>query len=135
MRRCVRIGPAVIAVVFFGCGRAATPRAAGPPTQADTVIECVALGGTRHILKIRADGHSADDLTLGGNTGTAEVTDAEYRLRFPVAPPSGGYHLEFRINRYTGEGDRYLKDQRGQVVEARGGDSLIQCSPYTGKPL
>ena len=97
------------------------------------MLQCVALGGIRHILRVRADGRTADDLSLGGTIGTAEVTDAEYRLRFAVPPT--GFHLDFRINRYTGEGYRHLTDQNGHVLQGHGGDDPIQCSPYTGKAL
>jgi hypothetical protein len=98
----------------------------------DAVIDCSALGGIRHILRVRADAHTADDLSLG-KMGSAEVSDAEYRLRFNVDPP--GFHLLFRINRYTGEGYRQLLNQEGHVVGSHGGDDPIQCSPYAGKPL
>ena len=103
-----------------------------PSPAVDTVLDCTALGGVRHILRVRADAHTADDLSLG-KTGSAEVSDADYRLRFNADPQ--GYHLFFRINRYTGEGYRQLTDQEGHLVVGHGGDDPIQCSPYAGKPL
>lgn len=119
--------------MLAGCSQGAQSRPKTQPSPAaDAVIECSALGGVRHILRVRADGHTADYLSLG-TKGSAEVSDADYRLRFDAEPQ--GYHILFRINRYTGGGYRQLTDQEGHLVLGRGGDDPIQCVPYAGKPL
>jgi hypothetical protein len=126
----MRTQVAVFAFALAACrDRAHTDARAQPPPAADVVIECSTLGGVTHILRVSGDGRTAEDLSFAGRTGTAEVTDGEYRMRFNTEPT--GYHVLFRINRYTGEGYRQLTDQDGHLVSGPGGNDSIKCSPYT----
>ena len=98
-----------------------------------TTLDCSAQE-IRHILRIHPDRHSVEDLSFDPpRTGTAEVTDAGYALRFGAGVP--GYELVFRINRFTNNGTRILTDWKGQTGVGHGSYDLISCKAYEGKPL
>jgi hypothetical protein len=98
-----------------------------------TVIDC-AVGDSRHILRIHTDQQTVDDLAFTPPaTGTAEVSDAAFILRFRNKPTD--YLLVFRIDRYTGGGTRELIDSDGKTVTGHGGFDQISCKPYRSQPL
>jgi hypothetical protein len=101
--------------------------------QTAVVLDCSAQE-ILHILRIQGDGQFAEDLSFNPpHTGTANVTDAGYVLRFSVVPAAG--QLLFRINRFTGDGTREIIDQDGKTIVGHGGFDRISCKPYTDKPF
>jgi hypothetical protein len=101
--------------------------------SAVTVIDCAA-GDIRHILRIHTDRNTVDDLAFTPpTTGTAEVSDVAFILRFRVTPAD--HQLLFRINRYTGEGTRELIDVDGKTLTGHGGFDEISCKPFRSQPL
>ena len=71
-----------------------------------TVIDCTS-GDVRHILRIHTEERTVDDLaSTPPTTGTAEVSDAAFVLRFKTSPSD--FQVLFRIDRVTGDGTRKL---------------------------
>jgi hypothetical protein len=114
---------AALCLVLAGCSN----------LPAVTVIDCAA-GDIRHILRIRTDQHTVDDLAFTPPaTGTAEVSAAAFILRFKNKPAD--FQLLFRIDRHTGDGTRELIDSDGKSVIGHGGFDQITCKPYRSNPL
>ena len=73
-----------------------------------------------------------DDLAFAPErTGTADVNDALYILRFKTG---AGSSLLFLINRLNTHGTRALIREDGTTVEGPGGFDQIVCKSYDGEP-
>jgi hypothetical protein len=98
-----------------------------------TVIDCAGRD-VRHILRIHTDQRTVDDLAFTPpTTGTADVSDAAFVLRFETTPTGAG--LLFRINRDTGDGTVEPIDPKGKTVTGQGGFDQIACKPYRSRPF
>ncbi|MGE0450263.1 MAG: hypothetical protein AB7Q29_11850 [Vicinamibacterales bacterium] len=96
---------------------------------AETVLDCAA-SDIHHILHIAASGRQVEDRSFTpAKRGEAEVSDAEYVLRF--VDSRDDYELIFRIDRATGRGIRVLIDNEGVVPRGHGGSDEIACTTYT----
>jgi hypothetical protein len=99
------------------------------------ILDCNAGPDLRSILRIDAEHGKAEDLMFTPpEQGTAEVTESTYTLK--LSGVVQGFHVRFRINRYSGDGTRALiNESTGKEVEGHMGFDPITCKPYKGKPL
>jgi hypothetical protein len=101
----------------------------------DVIVDCSAGDDIRHILRINKDTHSVDDLSFTpSRTGTMKETTSGYELSFK-GPPTPGYELRIKINRFSKDGTRELLDPTGKTVAGHGGFDQIACKSYEDKPL
>jgi hypothetical protein len=121
--------PAVLLIaavcLVAGCSRSVT----------DAILDCSAGDDLRHILRIHKDAHSVEDLSFTpSRTGTMKETTSGYELSF-TGPPTPGYELRFKINRFSKDGTRELLDPTGKTVVGHGGFDQIVCKSFEDKPL
>lgn len=116
----------LISVLFAACDRASTK---------DVTVDCSSvIDGlpNRDILRISPDSLTSLHLTLSPPVkGSVKVDEADYTVDFTHVP---GFRLRFRINRYTGEGQRRLSDERDGANTTVSWAPVV-CKPYEGNPL
>ena len=120
----------LVPLAVVGAAQCSRPARHARSTDMDTVLDCSGED-IRHVLRIRASDRKVEDLaSTPTKLGDAEVTAAEYLLRFQESRDH--YELIFQIDRSTGKGTRRLFDDEQQAIRGHGGTDDITCTPFSG---